>query len=274
MKYLRQLRALFLSIPACLGLAACAAGQTPAMFVPAAKSIDHTDYDPGGLSSSQIRAAANLKVYFEHASVGGNVFSDSSNGFDALRSQDSRYASETARWKGTADPHWFDSHTGLADNYRGNPGAQKKIEHFKSAIVDGLGAKVDVASFKFCWIDTPPNAESLFASVRSTTEELERLYPNVVFVWWTMPLERDRARAERQRYNNLVRDYCASNDRWLLDIAALESHDDTGDLVADAHGQELQYAGYSSDGGHLNTASAVKIAKAYWRLIGAIATER
>lgn len=274
MKCLRHLRALFLSIPACLGLAACAAAQTPAVFVPAAKSIDHTNFDPGGLSTSKLHAAANLKVYFEHASVGGNIFSDSSNGFDTLRSQDVRYSSDRVKWNGTANPSWFDAHAGLADNYRGNPGAQKKIDHFRTALTSGLGAKLDVASFKFCWIDTPSDAEALFASARRTTEALEQRYPTVVFVWWTMPLERDQARAERQRYNNLVRDYCASNNRWLLDIAALESHDDAGNLVADAHGQELQYGGYSSDGGHLNTAGAVKMAKAYWQLIAGIAMTR
>lgn len=253
-------------------LTGCFEASEPAVFALAPRTIDHSNFDPLSLSDEEIAKAAALRVYFEHASVGSNVFSDAENGFDALTAANGRYGSDRVTWADSTDPAWFEAHRGLADNSRGNPGADAKIRSFTTSLTPTLAQRVDVASFKFCWIDTPRSAEELFQSARIEMESLQKAYPSVVFVWWTMPLERDRARSSRQKYNNLVREYCSTHNQWLLDIAALESHDDAGNLVADGKGRELQYSGYSSDGGHLSLEGKVKIAKAYWRLIGEIAT--
>lgn len=271
MKRKTRIGLLALWTPIAAVVTGCFQPSEPAAFALAPRTVDHSNFEPGTLSDAEIAKAASLRIYFEHASVGRNIFSDSENGFDLLARSNAHYSSDRVTWAGSTDPAWFDAHGGLADNDRGNPGADAKIRIFATSMTPELAKRLDVASFKFCWIDTPSDAEKLFAGTRDTMEFLQRSYPSVVFVWWTMPLERDRAESSRQKYNNLVRAYCSANNQWLLDIAALESHDDAGNLVADGKGRELQYSGYSSDGGHLSREGKVKLAKAYWRLIVAIA---
>ena len=136
-----------------------------------------------------------------------------------------------------------------------------------------MAAALDVAMYKFCFIDSPNSATALFATAKSAMEALEAKYPDVAFVWWTMPIETS-SNEQRQAYNDLVRSYCKTSDKWLMDIAALESHDDSGAAVIDDSGYELLSSAYSSDGGHINPAGELKLAKAYWRLLAEIASTR
>jgi lysophospholipase L1-like esterase len=136
-----------------------------------------------------------------------------------------------------------------------------------------LPGKVDVAMYKFCYIDSPGDAAALFNTAKSAMTLLQATYPDVTFVWWTMPIE-TTSNAGRQTYNDLVRSYCKANEQWLFDIAAIESHTGAGVLQLDGSNREILYSGYSADGGHPNDAGALKLAKAYWRLIAEIAKTR
>jgi len=160
------------------------------------------------------------------------------------------------------------------------------VSDFQTSM-SALGSKVDVAMFKFCYIDYPADAaaaNALFNNVKSAMEGLESSYPAVAFVWWTMPITSaaytgDGANwttraAARQSYNTLVRSYCQVNNKWLFDLADLESHDDSGTAVT-MSGYEAMYSGYDRDGGHINdTPGGLKMAKAYWKLIAEIARTR
>ena len=208
-------------------------------------------------SDTEIGAAAALDVYFEHASVGDCIVGTSygTSGLELLRATDARYtcgrtsySKQTAVAMTASDAAWFDTNAGLGDNYRGNPAASVKISYFQSSL-GVVASHVDVAMFKFCWID--PDAS--FASVKSAMESLEASYPEVTFVWWTMPITTSGYR----------------------DIADLESHDDSGNVYKDGSGNELLYTGYTSDGGHLETdAGKRKLARAYWTLLAEIAKSR
>ncbi len=249
-------------------------------------TINHTNYDPTSLSNDEIIVAASLDVYFEHASVGGYIvgpLSDwQSNGLEALNTENSRYSCGRETWYENFTASWYDTNNGMGDNSRGNPDGMEKISGFSTSLNTESGllaGKVDVAMFKFCYIDAPNatgtawdnsfTASELFNAQRVAMEQLQSDYPNVVFVWWTMPIE-TAGETGRQEFNNLVRDYCASYDQWLFDVAAIESHNDSGDLQTDISNRELLYSGYTEDGGHPNAAGTLKLAKAYWRLLGEI----
>ena len=260
--------------------------------------IDHTNFDPSTLSDQEVAQAALLNVYFEHASVGGNIFSDGTNGFDTLRSAEPRYTSGRVHWDiegdwpaTSPDPDWYSGHQsiadwvaanhGLTDVGRGNPGAETKLMVFRNSMLwTSLTAHLDVASFKFCWIDNPaetpgtPGGSTMFDLTRTEMEELEAANPGIIFLWWTQPLESNVAYDDRQTYNDLVRAYCAERGKWLLDLADLESHDDSGTAYVDSQNRELLFSGYTPDWGHLYNPPAVKMAKAYWKLIGEIAKLR
>ncbi len=252
--------------------------------------IDYTNYDPASLSDAEITQAAALDVYFEHASVGGYIVGPipdwPSNGLADLEALNSRYSSGRRTWSDTSEATWFDTNNGLGDNSRGNPDGMTKISGFSSSLnADSglLSGKIDVAMFKFCYIDAPASegstwgntftAAELFNAQRAAMEQLQSSYPNVVFVWWTMPLETN-GETGRQAYNDLVRAYCAENDQWLFDIASIESHTEAGVLQQDIENRELLATDYSADGGHPNDAGALKLAKAYWKLIAEIAKTR
>jgi len=232
--------------------------------------IDSLNFDPASLGDAQIAKAAALRVYFEHASVGGNIC----DGLSSLAASEPRYSSGRASGDLASALAWFGSSSGLVDNNRGNPGAQAKVDYFKSSFSGAsAGGKLDVAMFKFCFIDTPSSAAELFAYAKAAMESLEAKDPSVTFVWWTMPIQTS-SEAERQSYNDLVRSYCASNGQWLFDIASIESHRDSGAAALDGSGREVLCAEYSSDGGHLNAVGSLKVAKAFWRLLAEIAKAR
>jgi hypothetical protein len=250
---------------------ACLSSSATTSTVSVSRIIGHTNFDPGSVSDAGIANAAALDVYLEHASVGQNVI----DGLATLEGQAARYlfnvAGHHVSWSSSNDPTWYVTHDGLGDNNRGNPGAYAKVSGFTSRITMALAAAIDVAMYKFCYIDTPSDGTDFFANtVRPAMESLQATYPDVVFVWWTMPIETTSA-LQRQIYNNAVRAYCSANSQWLLDIADLESHDETGAACLDGNGREILYSGYTTDGGHLNNPGSLKMAKAYWKLLSEIA---
>ena len=168
---------------------------------------------------------------------------------------------------------WYDTNNGLGDNDRGNPGATEKISgftHSMNASSGLLAGKIDVATYKFCYIDTPADGTTLFNTARTAMESLQVAYPDVVFVWWTMPIEQFDCPCRTPGVQRCGAGLLLANDQWLLDIAALESHDDAGVPQLDGSNRELLYSGYTSDGGHLNAAGSAKLAKAYWKLLSEI----
>lgn len=245
--------------------------------------IDHSNYDPASLSDAEIAAAAALDVYLEHASVG--YYMTTTESFEALETLNARYSCGQVHWEDNSEsdwydfpePAWYDTNNGLGDLYRGNPPAADKVSGFVDSMNYNSGAlagKLDVAMFKYCYIDTPASAQDLFDATRSAMEGLQAAYPGVTFVWWTMPIDSPEGNSRRQAFNDLVRSYCEDNGQWLFDIAAIESHDDSGAIHVDSDGYEIVYSAYTDDGGHPNAAGCLKLVKAYWRLIAEIAKSK
>ncbi len=219
--------------------------------------IDHSSVDLT-MSDTDISLARETKLYFEHASVGGNI----SSGLDALAVSDSRY-----------------SRSNFVFNYRGNPGNTAKIDQFYTDLTSNSPdpSLYSGLMFKFCFIDdtfggtgSVNDMDVLFSHVQGHMENLESAYPDKIFVWWTMPIM-TTGNANRDRYNLLVRNYCSDNSRYLFDLADIESHDPSGTKYTQA-GYEAMYSSYTSDGGHLNTTGYNRVAKAFWKLALKIAT--
>ncbi len=237
-------------------------------------SIDHNSPAADSIPAEMITAIKSLGVYFEHASVGGNIVS----GLDAMAAANAaRYWVPKGSWSadtGTISSStisWYNSNSGFGDNNRSNPGFSAKISRFDSRIrTAGFAGAIDVASFKFCYIDNnyTGTAQLFFDSVKTVMEGLEAQYPGVKFFWWTMPLT-TTGDLMTNNYNTLVRNYCSANNRYLLDIADIESHAPDGMKQTDGNGEKL-YSGYTSDGGHLNAAGSLKVAKAYWVILARI----
>ena len=203
----------------------------------------HTATDLGSIPSSAIAAAANLRLLVRRASVGGNI----SDGLDTLHGQDAKY--DRSRWD-------------FQD--RGNPGWQAKVDDFVTQTALQASG-FDVLTMKFCFID--PDAS--FTTYRDALLGLEGSHPTKRFVWWTMPIETSGNTA-RQAFNDQVRAYALANGKLLFDIADIECHDVAGVKLTDASGREIMRPEWTSDGGHLSSAGAVRVASAVWWLMARI----
>lgn len=256
------------------------------------RTINHLNYDPELKSNAEIAAAALKKVYFEHASTGMDIVGDSDidsstgNNYDSsgdcglalLYAENNRYLCGRDNHSSGNDYTWFGSNTGLQDNNRGNPTPSSKVSGFIGMSADMRGA-IDIAMWKYCWIDVWPSTTGYIsdgaaaaASDIADIEAFESANPDITVVWWTMPLQSNESYAARQDYNDIIRTYCLDNGKWLLDIAAIESHNDAGEIQLDGNSREIAESTYMRvDGGHLDTSGRLKMGKAYWSLITAIA---
>ncbi len=220
-----------------------------ALLVPSARSdaqaivAGHAATNLGSIPDSAIATAAGLRLLVRRASVGGNI----SSGLDTLQTQDAKYD------------------RGLWDfQDRGNPGWQAKVDDFVAQTAL-QAASFDVLTMKFCYID--PDAS--FTYYRDALLGLEAGHPTKRFVWWTIPIETSGNTA-RQAFNDQVRAYALANGKILFDIADIECHDAAGVKLTDANGRELLRPEWTSDGGHLSSAGAVRVASALWWLMARI----
>jgi len=204
---------------------------------------DHRATDLGPVPEAAIANAAGLRLLLRHASVGGNI----SSGLDTLHAQDAKY--DRSLWD-------FQN--------RGNPGWQEKVDDLVAEAA-AQASSFDVLTMKFCYID--PDAS--FTYYRDALLGLEATAPSKRFVWWTIPIETSGDTA-RQAFNDQVRAYAAANGRLLFDIADIESHDAAGVKRTDTSGRELLRDEWTSDGGHLNGAGSVRVARALWWLMARI----
>jgi hypothetical protein len=199
---------------------------------------DHSHLNISDISQSDLDSARALRMSLDHASVGGNIL----GGMNALQTSDAtRYTFSNWHWRN-----------------RGNPGWQAKVDQFVTWVSSQQSN--DVFQMKLCYIDEGAS----FTYYRDKMQFLESTYPTKRFIWWTMPICTSGSdNSLRQTFNNLVRTYCAANNKPLFDIADIESHDSSGSTVK-SEGFEAMAAEWSSDGGHLNAAGAARMAKAMW----------
>lgn len=211
-------------------------GETPNL------SYQVIDHNIVTLSAEQVEDASAVRIYLEHASVGSNI----SGGLDALETADTSY-----------------DRTNFVFYGRGNPVWQAKIDDFYTRVTSNTPSASDynALTMKYCYIDIYAD----FEYYRDRMLALEALYPGAIFVWWTMPIETSSV-SYRQNFNDSVRAYCSANNKILFDIADIECHTPEGVKQTDSSGREVLYSAYTSDGGHLNTAGAQRVARAFWQL--------
>jgi hypothetical protein len=225
------------------------------------------------ISSSEVRRAAEARVFFGHQSVGGNVM----KGITAL-----------FRVNGGGRPRYIDitggnaflprSDTGyIAHAFVGRNGRPlEKIADFDSILRGGAAKRIDVALLKLCYADVKANTdvEEVFHRYRAVLLALEEDYPEVTFLYSTVPLKTEAPadNAARARLNKLIRDEYGESGR-LYDIAAVESTTLDGDRISgtyEGESYDALFPGFSTDGGHLNEAGATVAATALLKQIARV----
>jgi hypothetical protein len=236
----------------------------------AAIIIDHTNFDDfsdAGLPAETVNAVNALKVYFAHASVGGNIV----NGMSDLRSANpARYKMLCPDEDGTPPATTVGGN--MYHYMRGNPGWSAKITLFETYLAAGWGAgKVDIAINKFCYVDQAAG----FTQYRDSMVAQEALYPGTKFVYMTIPLttSEDSAGYLRQVFNQQLRAFCAANGKILIDIADIEAWSPLGvqqTYVYNSTVCQKMCAGYTTDGGHLSVEGRDRVALGFYAAFMAI----
>ena len=228
--------------------------------------VDHTNWDwYKSQPQTVVDRVAPLKIFFAHASVGGNVM----EGLLNLHSvNSSRYPLTHEAVGGT--PGTTSKGT-IYDYSRGNPGWAEKISSFEQYIANGWHATtVDIVMNKFCYIDQ--NAD--WTSYRDSMLALEAAYPTTRFIYWTMPIQTSSGYSDvlRAKFNQNLRDWIATqNNKILFDIADIEAWSPAGVHQTFSYGEQIyekMYSGYTSDGGHLNSTGSERVATGLYSLFG------
>nr|WP_071193377.1 SGNH/GDSL hydrolase family protein [Oscillochloris trichoides] len=223
---------------------------------------------PQEVASMDLQRVAAKRIFFGHQSVGWNIIT----GIDAILQ-----AHPDVTMTFTTPTEYTDGqgaafvHTEVGQNY--DP--LSKLQDFDRLIREGLGDRVEIAFFKFCYVDfdQQTDVEQLFTTYQATMDALQRDYPDLTLVYVTTPLmapdqgakgflkgmlgrnQEVNANTKRHQFNELLRaSYAASGT--LFDLAATEATALDGTactMKVDGASVPCLVRDYTDDGGHLNS---------------------
>lgn len=222
--------------------------------------------------SAGLEALAARRVFFGHQSVGRNII----DGLVELNASAGRApfrVVETREAAAIVGPGLYHAAIGR------NKDPMGKLGDFEALLRGGIGASVDVAILKFCYVDIDRNTdvEALYAAYRGTMDRLSADFHHLVLLRCSVPLTAEEGglrgiaarflrrgsfadNERREAFNRLLRADC-SGKRPLFDLALAEASADSAPLLAAGgkphHSLRLEY---SLDGGHLNAAGARRAA--------------
>ena len=207
-----------------------------------------------------------LKWYFTHASVGENMIS----GIGLLHSNNPAFY-QISSVAATNRPVSAPKAGTIYEWDRGNSSWHEKFDLFQSCVNNGWHEPVvNIAVNKLCFIDS----DAVLSWSLNYIITLENSYPQTMFIYTTIPVTTgtDISQYNRNVYNDGMRQWCRTNNRVLLDIADIESHDPDGNPVTFTYNgrvcQQL-YSGYAVDEGHLNPAGCELAAKGFYAVASA-----
>ena len=227
----------------------------------------------------------NKKIYFGHRSVGNNIL----DGIKDIMKENPKIHLTIAETTDQADFNvGLLGHSPIGDN--GDP--ISKINAFSDVIENGLGNKVDIASFKFCFADFTTKTKDItkiFNDYKNTMSQLKKKYPGITFVHFTVPLVINKTtwktwikiflRKEeiweydqniiKNKFNNLIRKEYDGKEA-IFDIARIESIYPDGSRSTFTRNGKIYYSlvpEYSRDGAHLNEIGRKKVAEQFLVLL-------
>jgi hypothetical protein len=238
---------------------------------------------------------ADLRVYFGHQSVGGNVVNGLRDLSEAVPGRKLVIVDSLA--EAVVRPTYF-LHTKIGVN--GRP--ETKYQDFSEDVRQLRNSGLDIALCKLCYVDFDANSvpEDVLARYDVRLKDLRRLAPKTIFVHVTTPLTigtvmrqsvRDRlktllrpsdyreavraeelANGKRNRFNELLVQRYAGEP--LFDLARVESTRTDGTREAqevDGRRDFRLVPQYTTDGGHLNQSASRLAARELLRVLSVAA---
>jgi hypothetical protein len=223
---------------------------------------------------------AEKKIFFGHQSVGYNIIDGIT---DILNERDYiKLNIIEAR-----EPSAFDQPVFAHSQVGMNTKPFSKIERFVEIMDSGVGNKVDIAFFKFCYVDIMRDSDTqkIFNGYNAALEGLKQRYPNTKFLHITVPIRSTPKGAKkflkqtvklligkpgffednvmRFNYNDLLNNTYSKTGPFF-DLAHIESVNASGFgcyAVKGANKVSVMAPEYTEDGGHLNSLGRKKIAE-------------
>jgi hypothetical protein len=233
---------------------------------------------------------AEKKIFFGHQSVGYNIIdgiTDIINERDYIKLN----IIEVREPSAFEQPVLAHSQVGM------NTKPFSKIKRFVEIMDSGVGSKVDIAFFKFCYVDImrDSNPQEIFDSYSAAMKELAKRYPNTKFLHVTVPIRSVPKGTKRnlkqtiklligkpgflednmmrRHYNDLLNN-AYSKTGLFFDLAFVESVNASGFGCYALKGAEkvsVMAPEYTKDGGHLNSQGRKKVAEQLLIILAEIA---
>lgn len=216
----------------------------------------------------QWETLAEKRIYFGHQSVGNNII-------DGIRAVIDEHPEIKLNISETRDLSSVEGGIFAHSKIGKNEAPDSKTDDFVKIMDSGVGNKVHVAFYKYCYIDVNGSTDikRLFSYYKDQADSLQLKYPDTIFVHLTIPLTTIQtgpkalikkmlgkpiggidANIKRNAFNQLVVS-TYKGKAPVFDLAKAEATQQDGTLttfVKDGKEYLSLYEGYSSDGGHLN----------------------
>jgi hypothetical protein len=208
-----------------------------------------------------------MTVFFGHQSVGDNII----GGINELKNVSYSDEFRIMELKSKLDivrPVFAHAFIGK------NTDPKSKIDDFTNLLKSGIADSIDIAFMKFCYVDfnKKTQVDELFEYYQIRTDSLQRRFPNLKIIHWTVPLTikpngiKGLAKGilgmddneYRNRFNKLIRKHYIAVE--IFDIAELESRFSNGALNKSIFGVPCLIHEYTTDGRHLNENGSAFIA--------------
>jgi hypothetical protein len=246
---------------------------------------DTIESDMNSITDEGINALANKKIIFGHMSVGNNI----SAGIEDIKDASHRFKKINIKQLGIDE--LIDA-PGIYSIKVGNNGfPEKKCDVFKKRLMeDRFGKRIDIAFFKFCFVDFKEKSDvkDIFNRYVETIASLKKEFPELITVHVTTPLKihawgaqgiienilkgkienvrrglscikknltkGDIENTKRNEFNKMLINKYKDKDP-IYDLAKAESTLPNGERVTFKHKDRVYLSlarEYTSDGGHLN----------------------
>jgi len=231
----------------------------------------HREREPASISAEHpLQSLASRRIFFGHQSIGADIV----RGLEEIRRESPGIPFRLIE---TRDPDALSSPGFCHCRIGRNTDPESKICDFDALLNEGFGERLDIALFKFCYVDIhrKSDIERIFRIYAEAMSRLKKTFRLVTFVHVTVPVVRDPGmaggflrrvlggsqgrsadNAARGRFNETVaRRYAGSEP--VFDLASIES----GLLASE----------FADDGSHLNTKGCSVVAEALMTFLSAVA---
>ncbi len=234
------------------------------------------------ISPAEWERLSRCRIYFGHQSVGYNII-------EGVR--DIMKQHQEIRLNIVETVHPDDLGPAMLGHGRigKNQDPSSKIDAFVRLMENGAAEKVDMALFKFCYVDVTESTDidRLFDDYKNSLASLKARYPNTIFIHVTVPLTAMETwvtwvkskvkqllgrplrgyddNIKRSRFNEMLRNEFGKNEPFF-DLAAVEATSSDGRQLTFAKRGNLFQAlvpAYTDDGGHLNEQGRITVAEQF-----------